>query len=129
VTKPTRSRDAAAKLHEAALLLPDVERGVACQGTSLESRTVTVRGKAFLFLGPKEVRLKLGPSLAKAQTAAAADPSAVKVGKGGWVAIANDALDGLRLSVLRSWLRETYESLGGATTRTGAREKTTKRGR
>ena len=38
-------------LHSIAAKLPDVEEGVACAGTSLEKRTMKVRGKAFLFLG------------------------------------------------------------------------------
>lgn len=38
--------------------LPDVEVGVACKGTALESTTYNVRKKAFLFVGPKEARLK-----------------------------------------------------------------------
>ena len=38
-------------LRAIAMRLPDVEPGVACKGTALESITYQVRNKAFLFVG------------------------------------------------------------------------------
>lgn len=37
---------------------PDVATGVACKGTPLESTTYNTNDKAFLFVGPKDARLK-----------------------------------------------------------------------
>jgi hypothetical protein len=45
-------------LRQIALRLPGTEEGVACAGTSLEKRTIKVRGKAFLFLGAGDAMLK-----------------------------------------------------------------------
>jgi hypothetical protein len=38
--------------------LPDVVLGIACKGTALESTTYNTNKKAFLFVGPKDARLK-----------------------------------------------------------------------
>ena len=66
-----------------ALKLPDVEEGVACEGTALEKRTVKVKGKAFLFLGTGDALLKLDGSLAAATKLADKTPARYRVGKGG----------------------------------------------
>src|SRR5713226_4595552 len=41
-------------LRRAALRHPDVEEGLACKGTVIESVTFKVQGKAFLFLRPEK---------------------------------------------------------------------------
>lgn len=48
-----------ADLGKIALALPDVEQGIACAGTALESRTYRTKDKAFLFVSAKQARLKL----------------------------------------------------------------------
>src|SRR5262245_44564218 len=47
-----------ALLKSTATKLAGVETGIACKGTALESTTYNVNGKAFLFVGPKDARLK-----------------------------------------------------------------------
>src|SRR5215470_18046212 len=63
--------DLASVLRSIATRLPDVEQGIACKGTALESVTYQVRKKAFLFVGPKAARLKLDQSLGDARKLAA----------------------------------------------------------
>src|SRR5215831_1932547 len=92
---------------------PGIEEGIACAGTKLESRTVKVRGKAFAFFGPDTLRLKLGASLAEAQTFAAKSPDACSAGAGGWVAV-RFATGGPPVAVLRRWLDESHALFVGA---------------
>jgi len=66
----------------AALKHPDTSTGIACKGTSLESTTAIVNGKAFLFVG-KAARLKR---------------------KTGWVKVALDA----PLAEVTPWIAESY---------------------
>src|SRR5215472_17446606 len=73
--------------------LSDVEEGISCAGTVLESTTFKTKKKAFLFVGPKVARLKLGPSIKEASRLAAAKDSPYQVGKLDWVAIALDKGD------------------------------------
>ena len=80
--------------------LPDVERGVACAGTPLESRTYLVRRKSFLFVGKKDARLKLGGSTSEAEKLGFA------VGANGWVKLALDALP--EATVLKRWVAESH---------------------
>jgi hypothetical protein len=84
-----------------------VEEGVACEGTALESRTVKVRGKAFLFLRSGDARLKLGPSLAQAKRT-----PGCKAGAGGWVHVTFEA--GPALGTLKTWVDESYAQLAPA---------------
>jgi hypothetical protein len=95
-------------LHQFALSLPDVEEGISCKGTSLESPTATVNGKAFLFLGTKQIRFKLGESLKDADKASAKSPDAITVGANGWVTIAATSLDVVPPNVLKKWIEESY---------------------
>lgn len=103
-----------AVLVKAANALSDVEEGIACAGTSLESKTFTVRGKAFLFIGPKNARLKLAQAAGEAKEWAAKPDSVVNVGTGGWVAIRFD--DGVRPadSILRKWVAESHTLFAGS---------------
>jgi hypothetical protein len=102
------------ELHEAALRLPGTAEGVACAGTALEARTVTVRGKAFVFLRQRELRLKLRDSLPEATTLATEQPDVFKVGTHGWVTV--DLADEHRprpIELLTRWIEESHAVIGG----------------
>lgn len=102
--------DVATVLREAALGLPETEEGIACAGTALESRTVKVRGKAFLFLGVTKAMLKLKESLAEATALAARQPAACKVGANGWtnVTVAGEGIEPPPVEMLVRWIGESY---------------------
>jgi hypothetical protein len=89
-----------------ALTLPSVEEGVACAGTALESRTLKARGKAFLFLGKKDVRLKLGASASEAKRLGA------EVGAHGWTKFA--VAEAPPPDVVERWIDESYRLLAPA---------------
>lgn len=91
----------------AALRHNDVEEGIACEGTALESRTIKVNGRAFLFLSPKKAYFKLGPSYAGAQEAAK-DSEAVKPGGAGWTSLMWDAPSPVSDATLRRWVDESH---------------------
>lgn len=97
----------------AAAGIPGVSTGVACAGTALESRTFTAGSKAFLFVGTKDVRLKLGPSLPKARALAQRYPHGVRVGAGGWTTIALQADPGPTAATLRTWVSESHAMITG----------------
>jgi hypothetical protein len=88
--------------------LPGTSEGIACAGTALESRTVQVRKKAFLFLGPKEARLKLRESLPEALHLAAQDPVRWRVGSLGWVAVTLAGDDPAVREVCIRWVEESW---------------------
>jgi len=102
----------AAALRSIASRLPDVEQGIACKGTSLESVTWQVRKKAFLFVGPSAARLKLSESLAEAKRLAAKQPG-IEVGAGGWIKLALDE-KGPPAAVLERWVGESHAWYAGA---------------
>jgi predicted DNA-binding protein (MmcQ/YjbR family) len=95
-------------LRAVALKLPDVEEGVACKGTVVESSTVKVRGKAFLFVNQAHARLKLGPSLVEAAALASKHPGLYQAGAGGWVRITINLSDQPPLDLLQRWIDESY---------------------
>lgn len=74
-------------LSKLALAHADVELGGACAGTKVESRTYKVYKRAFLFLRPVELMLKLGECLPEAQELANKNPQQYKAGAGGWVTV------------------------------------------
>lgn len=82
-----------------ALTLPDASRGISCAGTSLERPTAEVGGKAFIFVGPQDVRLKLRSSLDEARRT----PGCV-VGANGWV----KATPQVPAALVRRWVRESW---------------------
>lgn len=92
-------------LRSIALALPKVEQGVACAGTALESSTYRIGNKAFLFVSPKEARLKLRSSISDAKK------SGFKVGAGGWVTLPLDSLPDPRLA--EQWVAESYAQFSG----------------
>jgi hypothetical protein len=94
-------------LAKIALALPDVEQGIACAGTVLESRTYLTGKKAFLFLGKEQARLKLGASSAEAKKAG------FNVGASGWVTLSLDALPAA--AAAKRWIAESHAlAAGGA---------------
>lgn len=88
-------------LHATAAAMPDVEVGVACAGTALEKRTYKVGGKAFVFLGAKDVMVKLGPSVAAAKKLGCAP------GANGWTKVVFGP-SAPREAVLVRWIAESY---------------------
>jgi hypothetical protein len=116
------------KLRNVAMALPNVEEGVACEGTAIEKRTVKVNGRAFLFLGRGDALLKLGPSLASAQKLAAASPGRVRAGAGGWVKLVFTEAEPPPMAVVTKWIAESYRLMtAGPAKKTAAKPKTKKR--
>lgn len=90
-------------LRRIALAQEGVEEGVACEGTSLESRTFGVKKKNFLFVGSKDIRLKLK--------------------KRGWVKIARGD-DVPSLATLEEWIAESRALVTGPAPRPPKRSTT-----
>lgn len=111
---------------EFARRLPDVEHGIACAGTKLESRTLKVRGKAFAFFRPGHVMLKLGTSLAEARSVASTDPR-VRAGASGWVTVQHGDDLPIDARQMQLWLAESHGLFAGQATRSGSPRKATKR--
>lgn len=95
--------------------LPSVTPGVACAGTSLESRTFSVHDKAFLFVSPQVVRLKLGVSADEARGLG------FVVGANGWVKIPVTELP--RAAQMRKWIAESHASMVPAGKRDATRSR------
>ncbi|HEX6885999.1 MAG TPA: hypothetical protein VF530_21675 [Planctomycetota bacterium] len=93
-------------LAKIALALPDVEQGIACAGTALESRTYRTGKSAFLFVSAKDARLKLEASAAEARKLG------FQVGTGGWVKLSLEALPAA--AVLRRWVAESHALVHGS---------------
>lgn len=94
-------------LGQLALVHPDVELGVACAGTKVESRTYRVCERAFLFVRPLELMLKLAELFPEAQEWARRSPEQYKTGAGGWVTV--KLAPGLPpKEVLVRWIGESY---------------------
>src|SRR5262245_32407399 len=98
-------------LRTIALRYPETEEGVACKGTAIECTTFKAGNKAFLFVGAKEIRLKLQASLAEANKLAAKDPDRYKTGAHGWVAISTGDGQAVDLNLLERWVDESYRLL------------------
>ena len=89
-----------ADLRAIALALPDVEQGLACAGTALESRTYNVRKKSFLFVSNSQARLKLDASAAEARKLG------FGVGANGLVTLPLEQLP--VAAVVKRWISESY---------------------
>ncbi len=100
------------RLRAIALELPEVEEGVACEGTPIEKRTIKVRGKAFLFLGRDDAMLKLEGSLAEAEQLAERSSGRIKAGKGGWVTIKSP--EAKEQKTLARWVVESHALMASA---------------
>src|ERR1043166_6695539 len=95
-------------LRALALKFPACEEGIACKGTALECTTFNVKGKAFLFVGRKEIRFKLGDSIDDAKKLAAKEPTRYTVGANGWTKIAFSDNEPLPMDVVKPWVDESY---------------------
>ena len=107
-TEPART------LRAVGLRLPDTQAGIACAGTALERRTITVGDKAFLFVGDRDARLKLGDSIGEATELAAREPGLCEVGGHGWVKLTFGDGRSLPVDVLTRWVEESYQLLAPA---------------
>lgn len=105
-----KAADPSAALRAYALRYPEATSGVACAGTALECPTVAARGKAFLFLGPTGLRVKVRESLDQATEFAAREPGRYTVGAHGWVQVVPGE-GPLPLDVLERWIDESYRLL------------------
>jgi hypothetical protein len=95
-------------LRQAARTHADVEEGLACKGTVIESATFKVNGKAFLFLRPGTAMLKLDTSLDEASKLAAEKPACYKVGSGGWATVNLSSPKDLSMDILTRWIAESH---------------------
>lgn len=95
-------------LRRVAMHYPQVEEGIACEGTAVESSSFRARGKSFLFVGRDVVRVKLSASQADARQLAAKDPDRYQIGANGWAAV--KLADGAAppLDLLARWIDESY---------------------
>lgn len=102
-------------VREVALRYPEVEPGVACAGTALESTTFKARKKAFLFLtgaGPTyQLRLKLRESQAEAAELAGQEPGRYKLGANGWATLHLGPGEPLPHALLARWIDESYRAV------------------
>ena len=100
-------------LRELALRHPDVEQGVACKGTALESTTFGTRKKVFLFLGTvpggHRLRLRLRESVAEAKKLASRDAKGYVIGPQGWTKLTFDEHDPPPMDLLARWIEESYQ--------------------
>ena len=94
----------------------DVEEGIACAGTALESRTFKVNKKAFLFLTATQARLKLEASLEEAAELATHD-ARYQVGGLGWLKIQLDEGRPPPRALLGRWIKESHALMSGARAR------------
>ena len=95
-------------LRKSAMQHDDVEEGIACKGSVIQSATFKVRGKAFLFLRPGRVMVKLEASRAEAVKHAAKSPDRYKIGAGGWATVTYTESRDVSLPMLRRWIEESY---------------------
>ena len=109
IRETIKAGEAFKRLNVMALKHPETAEGVACAGTVIEKRTIPFRNKAFLFLGMKDLMLKLEASLPEAARLAEAEPDNYKAGKTGWVTARLSDGDCPPLSMLEKWIAESYQ--------------------
>jgi hypothetical protein len=95
-------------LRALAMKYPDVEEGIACKGTAVECATFKVGGKAFLFVGRADIRLKLDKSLREVAKLAQKAPERFHAGVGGWIKVTFSDDEPLPLANVKRWLAESY---------------------
>lgn len=105
--------DVAQALLRTALALPGTAQALACKGTALESTTVSVGGKNFLFVRSSEARLKLADARAEAEALAREDPEHYAIGAGGWALIRYGDGTVPPKSLLARWVKESHATIGG----------------
>lgn len=93
---------------------PDAEENLACKGTVVESATVKVGGRAFLFVRPIHVMLKVDAAMAEVTKMAAKEPERYIPGKGGWITIKLKPGEPTPpLPMLERWIGESYRLTAG----------------
>jgi hypothetical protein len=100
--------DALEALRAIASRLPDVEAGIACKGTAAECVTCKVNKRAFLFLRPAAVMLKLKESVGDVARLAAKEPDRYNAGAGGWVTVKRPTESPLPMDVMERFIGESY---------------------
>lgn len=100
-------------LLKVALGYPETEEGVACKGTVLESTTVMIRKKAFVFVRSSEARFKLRESQKEMAALATKDPGHYGTGANGWASIKFTDDTAAPLELLEKWVGESYRVVGG----------------
>jgi hypothetical protein len=95
-------------LRMVAMRLPEVQEGIACEGTPVEKRAFKVRSKTFLFVDARVAMLKLRDSLADAASLAQRESARYQVGAHGWVTVTFDPESPLPLDRLETWIGESY---------------------
>jgi hypothetical protein len=114
----SRSRSLAQALRTIATAYPDAEETIACAGTALESTSYKAGKTSFLFVGPKDVKLKLAKSLPEAKALASKDPERVRVGSLGWVTVTPG--DAVPVAILKRWIDESFQMVAGASARSSS---------
>lgn len=109
---------------------PDVEEGIACKGTTVESITYKVRKRAFLFLRTAGVMLKLRESLGEAAEMARKEPARYSAGSGGWVTVRQPNAGPLPMDMMERWIGESYAlmSAGAPASKPVPRKKAARKG-
>jgi hypothetical protein len=115
--KPFTALGAMAKRHA------DVEMGIACAGTAAESTTYKVRGRAFLFLRPAALMLKLGESVGEVAALGRKEPGRYNAGAGGWVTVRRPADGPLPMDVMERWIGESYRLMAAPSKKAPLRKK------
>ena len=101
-------------LRQAALRHADVQEGVACKGTAIESARFKVGGRAFLFLRSGRVMVRLDKSQKEAARLAGKKPARYKVGSGGWTTVTFEDPKDVSIKLLERWIGESYGVLAPA---------------
>lgn len=95
------------QLRELALALPETT-----EGTSCVNRAFRVGRKNFMFLGEKDLQVRLMLKLeASVDAAQAMDRPGIAVGKHGWTSIQCPAGEFPEMAVLKAWVLESYRAL------------------
>jgi hypothetical protein len=111
-SKKSKAGGFEAALRKAALRLPGVEEGVACEGTAAESRTFKIGKRAFLFVRPAALMLKVDESAETVRRLANED-SRYRIGAGGWVTVTLGSLPP-PLRLIARWMNESYRGMAAS---------------
>jgi hypothetical protein len=118
-----KETDALQALAAIAARHPDVETGVACKGTAAECVTYKVNGKAFLYLRPAAVMLKLASSVPEVSSFDAKEPGRFNAGVGGWVTVKRPNDAPLPMKAMEKWIAESYGLMAAAPAKKKAAKK------
>ena len=92
---------------------PEAEEGIACKGTAIECSVFKAKKKSFLFVGAREIRLKLKESLPEAARLASKEPARYEAGSQGWIKVKLDTNEAPPLDLLEQWIDESYRTIAG----------------